>query len=70
MVEGTRIPVATLVKAHRLGMEFDDILLEYPGLRAEHLHAAFLYYLDHRAEMDAWLDEAETPPSGAEVVPI
>ena len=46
VVEGTRIPVTTLVRAHRLGMDFEEILVQYPGLKPEALHAALAYYLD------------------------
>jgi uncharacterized protein (DUF433 family) len=67
-VAGTRIPVATLVRAHQLGMEFDEILVQYPTLAAADLHAALLYYLDHRDEIDALLTEADAPPAGAVAV--
>jgi uncharacterized protein (DUF433 family) len=65
VVEGTRIPVATLVRAHQLGMDFDEILTQYPGLRPEGLHAAFVYYFDHQAEIDVLLNESGNPPPGA-----
>lgn len=65
VVEGTRIPVATLVRAHQLGLDFDEILVQFPSLTAAGLHAALLFYLDHRAEVDAALARAETPPEGA-----
>ncbi len=68
IVEGTRIPVATLVVAHRHGMEFDEILLQYPSLTAEGLHAALLYYLDHRDEVEALVESARKAPPGAEVI--
>lgn len=69
MIEGSRIPVATLVRAHQLGLDFDEILLQYPGLAPAQLHAAFLYYLDHRDEVEALLKQAEAAPPGAEVIP-
>ena len=65
VVEGTRIPVATLVQAHQLGMDFDEILTQYPGLRPEGLHAAFVYYFDHKAEIEALLNESGNQPPGA-----
>jgi uncharacterized protein (DUF433 family) len=65
VVAGTRIPVATLVRAHRLGMDFDEILVQYPSLSAADLHAALLYHLDHREEIEALLDQAGRPPAGA-----
>lgn len=68
VVVGTRIPVATLVRAHKCGMEFDEILVQYPGLTAAELHAAFLYYLDHKDEIEELLAIAQSPPPGAEVL--
>jgi hypothetical protein len=43
-------------------MDFNEILVQFPSLRPEHLHAALLYYFDHRAEVDALIAEAEMPP--------
>lgn len=68
IVAGTRISVAVLVRAHQLGLGFDELLVQYPSLDAADVHAAMLYYLDHREEIDALLAEAESPPEGAEVV--
>jgi uncharacterized protein (DUF433 family) len=68
VVAGTRVPVGTLVRAHQCGMEFDEILVQYPGLSPAQLHAAFLYYLDHKDEVEAVLREAESAPPGAEVL--
>ena len=65
VVEGTRIPVATLVRAHQLGMEFDEILIQFPGLTPQGLHAALLYYFDHQSEIEALLQSATKPPDGA-----
>jgi uncharacterized protein (DUF433 family) len=65
VIVGTRIPVATIVRSHQLGMDIDEILVEYPSLEPQHVHAALLYYLDHRAEIDAILEEAEHPPAGS-----
>lgn len=70
VVQGTRIPVATLMTAHRHGMDFDEILLQFPGLSAEGLHAALLYYLDHRDEIEVLAAAAQLPPSGAQVLEV
>jgi uncharacterized protein (DUF433 family) len=68
VVEGTRIPVATLVRAHQLGLDFEEILTQYPGLGPADPHAALLYYLDHTVAVDALLQESTTPMPGATVV--
>jgi uncharacterized protein (DUF433 family) len=70
VVEGTRIPVATLVRSHQLGMDFDEVLLQYPVINPVQLHAAFVYYFDHRAEIESLLREAEAPPEGAAVLEL
>jgi uncharacterized protein (DUF433 family) len=70
VVEGTRIPVAAIVRAHQLGLEFDEILVQLPSLRPEGLHAALLYYLDHQSEIDVILArDAGAPPGATEVEP-
>ncbi len=65
VVEGTRIPVAAVVRAHQLGLEFDEILVQLPTLRPEGLHAALLYYFDHRDEIEVILARDREAPSGA-----
>ena len=70
VVLGTRIPVATLVRSQQLGMDFDEILLQYPTLTPAELHAAFAYYLDHKTEVDELLQKAELPPEGAAVLEL
>lgn len=65
VIEGTRIPVATIVRSHQQGMDFDEILVQFPSLEPEHLHAALLYYFDNRGEVDSLLAESEQPPAGA-----
>jgi uncharacterized protein (DUF433 family) len=64
-IAGTRIPVATIVRSHQLGMELDEILVQFPSLKPEHVHAALLYYFDNRIEVDALLAESDRPPPGA-----
>jgi uncharacterized protein (DUF433 family) len=68
VVAGTRIPVAVLVRAHQLGLDLDELLVQHPSLSAADLYAAFLYYLDHRGEIDALLQEADEAPDGAAIV--
>lgn len=70
ILEGSRIPVSTLIHAHQLGMDFDEILMQYPSLRPEQLHAAFLYYFDHQTEIDDLLEEENQPIYGARIIEI
>ena len=68
IVEGTRIPVATLIRSHQLGMDFDEILAQFPSLTPASLHAALAYYFDHKAEIDELIQDAQTPPKNATVI--
>ena len=61
VVAGTRIPVSTLVRAHQLGADFDEILGQYPNLTPNQLHAAFLYFHDHKEEVEAAIALSKRP---------
>ncbi|HEY4689368.1 MAG TPA: DUF433 domain-containing protein [Anaerolineae bacterium] len=52
-IAGTRIPVWVLAAMHKQGDTVEDVLEAYPDLSAAQVHAAFSYYYDHRAEIDA-----------------
>jgi uncharacterized protein (DUF433 family) len=70
VVQGTRIPVAVLVRSHQLGLDFDEILIQYPSLTPASLHAALAYYFDHKAEIDALIEQADEPPENAAVIEV
>jgi uncharacterized protein (DUF433 family) len=70
IIEGTRIPVATLIRSHQLGMDFDELLTQYPGLTPASLHAALAYYFDYKMEIDALIKEAKEPPDGATLLEV
>lgn len=55
----TRIPVWLLVHARNLGVSEADLLRSYPTLTAQDLTNAWVYYLVHRAEIDAQIIENE-----------
>src|SRR4051794_16968770 len=53
-IDGHRITVKHLVLEHqRQGLSPDEIVSAYPGLTLSDIYAAFAYYHDHRAEIDA-----------------
>lgn len=59
-VTGRRITVPDIVIWHeRLGRSPDDIAEEYELTLAQ-VHAALAYYFDHRAEVDAFIEEDRT----------
>ena len=61
VVMGTRIRVATILACYRQGMGVEEIVQQYPGLRAADVHDALAYAYDHLDEIEAGLaadDEA------------
>ena len=62
--------MATLVRFHQLGMDFDEILAQYPSLTPGGLHAAFAYYFDNKAAIDRLIEKAAHPPEGATVLEV
>lgn len=60
IVQGTRIPVQTIVGYYKLGMTVDDILEGLPHLTAAQVFDALSYCHDHQADIEA--DIAATEP--------
>lgn len=58
-VARTRVPVWTLAQAHRSGAREAELLLSYPGLRAEDLASAWAYVHAHRDQIDAQIRDNE-----------
>lgn len=58
-ISRTRIPVWLLVQQRNLGISEEQILHDYPTLRAEDLHNAWNYYRAHKAEVDKEIFENE-----------
>jgi uncharacterized protein (DUF433 family) len=58
-IAGTRIPVWQLVESRDLGVSEAQLLLDYPGLRAEDLVNAWSYAKSHREEIEAEIHENE-----------
>jgi len=69
VVADTRIRVATVLVAYRLGMRVEEIVQQYPGLRPADVHDALAYAYDHLDEIEADLaadDEALVKASQAD----
>ncbi len=72
-IDGHRVKVAHVAICHeRMGMSADEIATAHPSISLAQIHAALAYYFDHKAEIDADIEEgerfaaamkAETPPS-------
>jgi uncharacterized protein (DUF433 family) len=56
----TRIPVWVLERARRMGMTEDELLQDYPTLRAQDLANAWAYADAHGEEMDRQIAENES----------
>ena len=59
-VIGTRVPLQYLVYAYRKGASAEEIAARYPSLSLAQVHALLAYYLEHRAEVDAYVLERES----------
>jgi uncharacterized protein (DUF433 family) len=66
VVAGTRVRVSVLVWCDRQGMTVNEIMRQYPRLRAADVYDALAYAADHPAEIEADLaadDEAAAQQS-------
>lgn len=72
-VPGTRISLDSIVYAFRQGSAPESIREDFEGLSLPHVYGAIAFYLDHQAEVDAYLaarreqwlelERLGTPPS-------
>lgn len=58
-IQGTRIPVKTIVGYHKLGLPVDEILDGLPALTAAQVYAALSYYYDHQEEIEREIQESQ-----------
>lgn len=54
-VAGTRVTLDTLVDTFMTGASPQEIAQNFPVLRLDDIYAVITYYLQHRAEVDAYL---------------
>jgi len=57
---GTRISLDSIVYAFWRGQTPEGIAQAFPALTLEQVYGALAFYLAHRAEVDAYLERAET----------
>jgi len=57
LVEGTRVPLETVVEAFNAGQSAEEIALSYPTLELANLYAVLAYYLRHRGDVDTYVAE-------------
>ena len=56
-VGGTRVTLDTVVAAFHDGDSAEEIVEQYPSLGLGDVYATLAYYLRHRPEVDAYLEE-------------
>jgi uncharacterized protein (DUF433 family) len=58
-VGGTRVTLDTIVAAFQQGASAEEIAQQYPSVQLADIYAAITYYLRHRAEVEAYLEEGD-----------
>jgi len=58
-VAGTRVSLDSVVYAFWRGESPESIVDSFPTLTLEQVYGAIAYYLGHRAEIDAYLEQSE-----------
>lgn len=58
-VSGTRVTLDTVVTAFLYGAAAEEIVLRYPSLKLADVYAVLGYYLQHQAEVDAYLQQRQ-----------
>jgi uncharacterized protein (DUF433 family) len=53
----TRVPLDTVIGEFEDGTSAEEIVRQYDTLRLADVYAVISYYLDHRAEVDAYLEQ-------------
>jgi uncharacterized protein (DUF433 family) len=56
-IGGTRVTLDTLVAAFREGVTAEGIVEQYPSLRLEDVYLVIGYFLHHKDEVEAYLQE-------------
>lgn len=58
-VGNTRVPLDTVVYHYENGASPEEIVHNFPTLDLADVHAVIAYYLNHKAEVQGYLDERE-----------
>jgi uncharacterized protein (DUF433 family) len=56
-IEGTRVPLETVIRAFHQGATAEEIAQDYPALSLVQVYAVLAYYLGHAEEVDAYVAE-------------
>ncbi len=58
-ITGTRVSLDSVVYPFNRGDSPERVLEQYPILKLSQVYAAIAFYLDHKAEIDAYLEKSE-----------
>ena len=58
-VAGTRVSLDSIVYSFQEGQSPESIVQSFPVLDLEQVYGAITYYLAHRSEVDAYLEQAQ-----------
>jgi uncharacterized protein (DUF433 family) len=58
-VTGTRLPLDTILHHYKQGASAEEISNRFPAVSLAQVHAILSYYLNHQAELDAYLQEQD-----------
>lgn len=56
-IRGTRVGIETILRDYQQGASPEEIVLRYPTLSLEQVHATITYYLANQDKVDAYLKE-------------
>lgn len=59
IIEGTRMPVWSIIKWYKTGMSIEEILSGFPHLTPAQVYDAFSYYYDNKTEIEKDIAENE-----------
>ena len=65
-IKGNRIDIEIVLEDYLAGASPEEILLRYPTLNLEKIHATILYYLAKKEEVEAYLERARQLDEEAE----
>ena len=63
-VVGSRVTIDVLVEDYRNGASAEELVMDYPTLKLEDVHAVLSYYLRHKDEVDAYVAAQEARSEG------
>lgn len=65
-IRGNRIDIEIVLEDYLAGASPEEILLRYPTLNLEKIHATILYYLAKKEEVEAYLERVRRLDEAAE----